>query len=244
MMCKLFSLCAGVVLATLMALSCSPARAQTETITFTDLPPASYIPNGYGNLTWGNFGAGNPYPGYPAFPEYGAYTLNGDESAFYTDGGPFALISISLTSMYLTGENVQIWGYGPSPNGPPPLIDDYDNDGGVNVSPGDTVTLDLDWTGLQYVALNPRGGTPIGQYPGPNGGSTQDVVITSMTINYADVIPTPEPPAAVLLGIGGVAIAPIAFVRRRRGSFAALVSDVDQEVKSGAAGRCVREWNR
>ena len=95
-MCKLFSLCAGVVLATAMALSCSLARAQTETITFTDLPPASYVPNGYADLTWGNFGAGNPYPGYP-FPEYGAYTLNGDESAFTTEAGPFALLSINLT---------------------------------------------------------------------------------------------------------------------------------------------------
>ena len=119
--------------------------------------------------------------------------------------------------MYLTGENVQIWGYNPSGQ----LIYDYNNDGGVNLFPGDTTTLDLGWTGLEYLALNPRGGMPVGQYPGPNGGSTQDVVITSMTVNLADVIPTPEPPAVVLLGTGALGITPIVIMRRRRRSLAA-----------------------
>lgn len=216
---KLFSC---LVPAAIVALSCASASA--ETLTFTDLPvsPSNYMPNPYHSLTWGNFAYGDPYIGYvTGFPEYGAYTINGDQSNFVTTAGTFTLVSLTMTSSFLTDENVQLFGYGVSPNSytPPQIIDQDQN--GVNVSPGSTTTVDLGWSGLTSVELNPRGGTLIGSYTGPNGGSVSDVIITSMTFTFDGVGAAPEPPAVVLFGIGALGVALVAFMHRRRGSLAA-----------------------
>jgi hypothetical protein len=180
------------------------------------------MPNPYHSLTWGNFAYGDPYIGYSTgFPAYGAYTINGDQSTFATVAGPFTLVSLTMTSSFLTNENVQLFGYGVSPNSytPPQIIDQLEN--GVDVSPGSTTTVDLDWSGLTSVELNPRGGTLIGSYTGPNGGSVSDVIITSMTFSFDGAGgAAPEPPAVVLFGTGALGMALVGFMRRRGGSFA------------------------
>jgi PEP-CTERM motif len=180
------------------------ARAQTELITFDDLPIPSgaigTIPNGYNGLQWSNFGVhaslGFTPSGYVngvVSAKNTAFNLNGTP-AFISDG------ALNLNSAYLTGAwnnglQVEVQGFvGAALT--------YDNIYTVNET-GPTL-INFNYLGVDQVNFISSGGTPV---PGLAGAGVQFVM------DNLSVTLVPEPSTLALAGLSGLSLL---LLRRQR----------------------------
>jgi len=187
------------LIAVTLVTSLEMAFAQTEILTFDDLPGVGgfdqylLVPNGYGGLQWQNFqymdGLAQPNSGY----------LNGvvsPNNIAFNDAGNPALISdgsFNLNSAYLTaawndGLQVEVQGFVGAA-----LI--YDHTYTVNTT-GPTL-VNFNYTGIDQVTFISSGGT---LHPGISGRGEQFVM------DNLSITPVAEPSTVALVGLATMSL--------------------------------------
>jgi hypothetical protein len=177
---------AGVVGVLLLLALPGMALAQTELITFDDLPTPvsgrSLIPNGYAGLQWQNFGyedgSLNPHSGYfNAIVSQNNVAFNGFGNPALISDGSFNLNSAYLTGAWNDGLQVEVQGFvGATLT--------YDNTYTVNTT-GPTL-INFNYLGVDEVNFISSGGTPNPAYISYGGGTNFAMDNLSVTI--------PDPP--------------------------------------------------
>ena len=182
------------------------ARAQTEILTFDDLPFTArfdQIPNGYGGLQWDTFDALNTALEFSqfGFDGYVNGVVSPNNVAFNAGGSPafFSGQAFNLNSAYLgaawnDGLQVEVQGFVGT-------ILTYDNTYTVNTL-GSTL-INFNYVGVNEVKFISSGGVPHGY---PSGGAGTQLVMDNLSITLV-----PEPSTFALAGLAVI----IPTMRRR-----------------------------
>lgn len=190
-----------------LAVSSNITLAQTELLTFENLPAAaingaSVIPNNYGGLQWQNFNYLDVL-NYDVSPAgYNNANVSGTNVAFNANSNPakitgttFDLDSAYLTGAWRDGLQVEVQGYVGG-------VLTYDNTYTVNTSGPDLINFN--YLGVDEVIFTSSGGTLNPAYHDPDrGAAAEQFAMDNLSITF----PVPEPSTIALLGLATLLLA-------------------------------------
>jgi hypothetical protein len=182
------------------------AQAQTELITFDDLPANFAIPNGYAGLSWNNFyalngvnynaGDGVSASGYAnglVSPNNVVYNAEGNPA--YIIGGQFNLNSAYLTAAWNNGLQLEVQGFVGGTLS-------YDNTYTVNAT--GPALINFNYLGVDRVNFISSGGVNAGF-----GDSGEQFAMDNLSATIV-----PEPTTLAMAGLSGLSL--MLFRRRRK----------------------------